>query len=77
MPDHIIAEIDDTLLDGTEPIVKTINFINARPEPVCIVSGRLEAERADTVAALEAAGVNYYELYLTLRGQLTKKKRMQ
>jgi len=62
--DHIIAEIDDTLLDGTEPIVKTINFINARPEPVCIVSGRLEAERADTVAALDAAGVEYFELYL-------------
>ena len=62
--DHIIAEIDDTLLDGTAPIVKTIDFINARPEPVCIVSGRMEAERADTVAALDAAGVEYYELYL-------------
>ena len=63
--DHIICEIDDTLLDdGTEPIVKTIDFINARPEPVCIVSGRMEAERADTVAALDAAGVEYYELYL-------------
>ena len=63
--DHIICEIDDTLLDdGTEPIVKTIDFLNARPEPVCIVSGRMEAERADTVAALDAAGVEYYELYL-------------
>ncbi|CAB5230283.1 Prohead protease, partial [uncultured Caudovirales phage] len=62
--DHIIAEVDGTLLDGTAPIVKTIDFINGRPEPVCIVSGRKEAERADTVAALDAAGVEYYELYL-------------
>ena len=64
MPDHIIAEIDGTLLNGAEPIVATIDFLNARPEPVCIVSGRTEAERADTVAALDAAGVEYYELYL-------------
>lgn len=64
MPDHIIAEIDGTLLNGTEPIVATIEFLNARPEPVCIVSGRKEAERADTVAALDAAGVEYFELYL-------------
>lgn len=62
--DHIIAEIDGTLLNGTEPIVATIEFLNARPEPVCIVSGRTEDERADTVAALDAAGVEYYELYL-------------
>ena len=62
--DHIIAEIDGTLLNGAEPIVATIDFLNARPEPVCIVSGRMEAERADTVAALDAAGVEYYELYL-------------
>ena len=62
--DHISAEIDGTLLNGAEPIVATIDFLNARPEPVCIVSGRMEAERADTVAALDAAGVEYYELYL-------------
>ena len=62
--DHIICDIDGTLLNFSEPIVKTIDFINARPEPVCIVSGRMEAERADTVAALDAAGVEYYELYL-------------
>ena len=62
--DHIIAEIDGTLLNGAEPIVATIDFLNARPEPVCIVSGRMEAERVDTVAALDAAGVEYYELYL-------------
>ena len=62
--DHIICDIDGTLLNGAEPIVATIDFLNARPEPVCIVSGRMEAERADTVAALDAAGVEYYELYL-------------
>ena len=64
MPDHIICDIDGTLLVGSDPIVKTIEFLDARPEPVCIVSGRMEAERADTVAALDAAGVEYYELYL-------------
>lgn len=76
--DHIIAEIDGTLLNGAEPIVATIDFLNARPEPVCIVSGRLEAERADTVAALDAAGVDYVELYLndTEAGTVEFKTRM-
>lgn len=63
--DHIICDIDGTLLNnGVEPIVNVIDYVNARPEPVCIVSGRTEDQRADTVAALDAAGVEYYELYL-------------
>ena len=76
--DHIIAEIDGTLLNGAEPIVATIDFLNARPEPVCIVSGRKEAGRADTFAALEAADVDYVELYLndTDAGTVEFKTRM-
>ena len=78
MPDHIICDIDGTLLNGSDPIVKTIEFLDARPEPVCIVSGRMEAERADTVAALDAADVDYVELYLndTEAGTVEFKTRM-
>ena len=78
MPDHIICDIDGTLLVGSDPIVKTIEFLDARPEPVCIVSGRMEDERADTVAALDAAGVDYVELYLndTEAGTVEFKTRM-
>jgi len=62
--DHIICDIDGTLLNGSDPIANTIDFLNARPEPVCIVSGRKESERLDTMTALNAADVDYYELRL-------------
>jgi HK97 family phage prohead protease len=78
MPDHIICDIDGTLLNGADPIVKTIEFLDARPESVCIVSGREERQRAETVAALEAADVDYTELYLndTDAGTVEFKTRM-
>ena len=55
MPDHIICDVDGTLLNGSDPIAQVIAFLDERPEPVCIVTGRKESERADTVAALAAA----------------------
>jgi HK97 family phage prohead protease len=64
MPDHIICDIDGTLLNGSDPISRVIAFLDERPEPLCIVSGREERQRAATVAALDAADVDYKELYL-------------
>jgi HK97 family phage prohead protease len=64
MPDHIICGVDGTLLNGSDPIARVIAFLDERPEPVCIVTGRKESERADTVAALAAADVDYKDLFM-------------
>lgn len=61
----IICDIDNTLLrNGTQPIKKTIDYINSLNTRVVIVTGREERQRKETVSALKAAGVKYSSLLM-------------
>jgi len=61
----IICDIDNTLLrNGTQPIKKTINYINSLNTRVVIVTGRERSQRSETVNALRAAGVKYSSLLM-------------
>jgi hypothetical protein len=65
----VIVDIDDTLLrNGTQPIRRVIDYVNALPGPKWIVTGRPDATRARTVAALRAAGVRYSRLLMNPYG---------
>jgi len=60
-----IVDIDDTLLRyGTRPIRRVIDYINALPGSIIIVTGRPNSQRAETVRALRAAGVKYSRLIM-------------
>ena len=60
-----IVDIDDTLLrNGTEPIRRVIDYVNALPGKIIIVTGRNQSKRAETVRALRAAGVGYSRLIM-------------
>lgn len=60
-----ICDIDDTLLrNGTQPIQRVIDYVNALPGSVILVTGRNESDRKDTVRALRAAGVKYSRLIM-------------
>jgi uncharacterized protein len=60
----IIADIDGTILNGDTPIAETVAFLQQTDEDVYIVTGRNEEQRAATVRALAAAGVEYEELLM-------------
>ena len=61
----IITDIDGTVLAaGTRPIRPVIDEINAAGVEVYVLSGRDESSRAETEAALRAAGLNFDEVYL-------------
>lgn len=60
-----IVDIDDTLLrNGTQPIRRVIDYVNALPGSLIIVTGRNVSQRKETVAALRAAGVKYSRLIM-------------
>lgn len=60
-----IVDIDDTLLrNGTQPIRRVIDYVNALPGEIIIVTGRNQSQRKETVAALRAAGVRYSRLIM-------------
>ena len=60
-----IVDIDDTLLrNGTQPIRRVIDYVNALPGALIIVTGRNVLQRKETVAALRAAGVKYSRLIM-------------
>lgn len=60
-----IVDIDDTLLrNGTQPIHRTIDYINSLPGAIIIVTGRPASTRRKTVEALRAAGVKYSRLIM-------------
>jgi hydroxymethylpyrimidine pyrophosphatase-like HAD family hydrolase len=60
-----ICDIDDTLLrNGTQPIQRVIDYVNALPGAVIIVTGRNVSDRKNTVKALRAAGVKYSRLIM-------------
>ena len=64
-----IVDIDDTLLrNGTQPIRRVIDYVNALPGKIIIVTGRPASTRAKTVAALHAAGVRYSRLIMNPYG---------
>lgn len=61
----IVVDIDDTLLrNGTQPIQRVIDYVNALPGMKIIVTGRNKSKRAETVHALHAAGVKYSRLIM-------------
>jgi HK97 family phage prohead protease len=60
----IISDIDGTILNGDTPIAETVAFLQETEEDVYIVTGRNEEQRAATVRALAAAGVEYEELIM-------------
>jgi len=60
-----ICDIDDTLLrNGTQPIRRTIDYINSLSGSIIIVTGRPESTRKRTVEALRSAGVKYSRLIM-------------
>jgi hypothetical protein len=60
-----IVDIDDTLLrNGTQPIKRVIDYVNALPGSIIIVTGRPQSKRKETVSALRAAGVKYSRLIM-------------
>jgi HK97 family phage prohead protease len=60
----VISDIDGTILNGDTPIAETVAFLQETEEDVYIVTGRNEDQRAATVRALAAAGVEYEELLM-------------
>jgi ribonucleotide monophosphatase NagD (HAD superfamily) len=61
----IICDIDDTLLrNGTQPIKKTIDYVNSLNTRVVIVTGRERSQRTETVKALKNAGIKYSSLLM-------------
>jgi dethiobiotin synthetase len=61
----IICDIDDTLLrNGTQPIKKTIDYVNSLKTKVVIVTGRERNQRSETVKALANAGIKYSSLLM-------------
>ena len=64
-----IVDIDDTLLrNGTQPIKRVIDYVNALPGAIYIVTGRPESTRKNTVQALRNAGVKYSRLIMNPYG---------
>lgn len=60
-----IVDIDDTLLrNGTQPIQRVIDYVNALPGSIIIVTGRNQSQRKETIAALRRAGVKYSRLIM-------------
>ena len=60
-----ICYIDDTLLrNGSQPIQRVIDYVNALPGALILVTGRNVSDRSDTVKALRSAGVKYNRLIM-------------
>lgn len=60
-----IVDIDDTLLrNGSQPIQRVIDYVNALPGSVIIVTGRNVSERSKTAEQLHSAGVKYSRLIM-------------
>ncbi len=60
-----IVDIDGTLLmAGNHPNQKVIDYVNALPGDVIIVTGRHVTERKDTLEALRRAGVKFSRLIM-------------
>lgn len=65
----IIVDIDDTIVrNGSQPIQKNIDWINALGERKIIVTGRPDGAREDTVAMLKKIGFTYSRLMMNPYG---------
>ena len=61
----IIVDIDGTLLTYQgDPIRNVVDFVDSYDGEVIIVTARLEDQRDTTIAELDAAGVDYDDLYM-------------
>lgn len=60
----VICDIDGTLLNGSEPIQKTVDYVDELEGEIIIVTGRMESDRAETEAALNEAEVEYSRLIM-------------
>ena len=61
----IIVDIDGTLISFEgEPIRNVVDFVDEYEGTVLIVTARVEADRAATIAELEAADIDWDELYM-------------
>jgi HK97 family phage prohead protease len=61
----IIVDIDGTLISFEgEPIRNVVDFVDEYEGTVLIVTARMEEDRAATIAELEAADVDWDELYM-------------
>lgn len=69
-PSAIIIDIDGTLLNGKNPIAKTVSRANSYSGTVIIITGR--TDRARAVADLRAAGVKYNALYVNSDNKSSK-----
>jgi hypothetical protein len=69
----IVTDIDGTVLAaGSRPIRSVIDEINAAGIEVYVLTGRDESRRVETEQALDAAGLNYDELYMVGSQQAKK-----
>lgn len=59
----IIVDIDGTLLNGSRPIQRTIDYIKSLGEQIIIVTGRHERDATRTRSALKAAGVSFSSIH--------------
>jgi hypothetical protein len=60
----VIVDIDGTLLNGSRPIQRVIDYVNKLYENfyIYVVTARMEDEEHRTVSELEAAGVRYDDI---------------
>jgi len=60
----VIVDVDGTLLNGSEPIQRVVDYVNKLFEDfyIYIVTGRMEDEEDATKVALDAAGVRYDDI---------------
>jgi hypothetical protein len=60
-----ICDIDDTLLiNGNQPIQRTIEYLKSLPGALILVTGRNESQRSETIKALRSAGIKYSRLIM-------------
>jgi len=64
MPNIIICDIDGTLLNGSDLINKTWDYVQSLNGALYLVTARPESQRDETVADLSAAGVTYSRLIM-------------
>jgi len=60
----LICDIDDTLIHNGMLIADTADFVASQEVGIELVTGRLEATRAETVAQLAKLGMDYDHLYM-------------
>ena len=60
----LICDIDDTLIHNGRLIPDVQNWVNSQDVGIVLVTGRLETQRAQTVAQLSKLGIDYDELMM-------------